>query len=114
MAVHTFSSAAGVLSPGVFRRIAVTRKHNVQVDTSNAGAKGGSAVVSAWNDITFYADGVQVGAVQRYDGPDVGSSEGVTLIGRAFGPGASPSCRRPWWRAGGARSAAPSCSTPRT
>ena len=87
--VHTFSSAAGVLSPGVFRRVAVTRKHNVQVDTSNAGTKGGSAVVSAWNDITFYADGVQVGAVQRYDGPDVGSSGGVTLIGRAFGPGST-------------------------
>ncbi|HEY4991480.1 MAG TPA: LamG domain-containing protein, partial [Nakamurella sp.] len=87
--VHTFSSIAGVLSPGVFRRVAVTRKHNVQVDTTNAGTKGGSAVVSAWNDITFYADGVQVGAVQRYDGPDVGSSEGVTLIGRAFGPGSA-------------------------
>lgn len=87
--VHTFSSGAGVLSPGVFRRIAVTRRHNVQVDTTNAGPKGGSAVVSSWDDITFYADGAQVGAVQRYDGPDVGSSQGATLIGRAFGPGSA-------------------------
>ena len=87
--IHQFSSAAGVLTPGTFRRIGVTRRHNVQVDTSNAGAKGGTAVVSSWYDITFYADGAQIGAVQRYDGPDVGSSEGSTLIGRAFGPGSA-------------------------
>ena len=87
--IHQFSSAPGVLTPGTFRRIGVTRRHNVQVDTSNAGAKGGTAVVSSWYDITFYADGAQIGAVQRYDGPDVGSSEGSTLIGRAFGSGSA-------------------------
>jgi Concanavalin A-like lectin/glucanases superfamily len=67
----------------------VTRKHNVQVDTTNAGVKGGSAVVSSWDDITFYADGIQVGRVQRYDGPDVGSSEGATVMARAYGPGST-------------------------
>ncbi len=85
--VHQFTSDPGVLRAHSFRRIAVTRRHNVEVDTSNAGQKGGSAVVSSWDDITFYADGAQVGAVQRYNGPDVGSSLGSTLIGRAFGPG---------------------------
>jgi hypothetical protein len=85
--VHKFTSDPGVLRAKSFRRIAVTRRHNVEVDTTNAGQKGGSAVVSSWDDITFYADGTQVGAVQRYDGPDVGSSLGNTLIGRAFGPG---------------------------
>ena len=84
--IHQFSSDPGVLAPGTFRRIGVTRRHNVQVDTTNAGPKGGTAVVSSWDDIAFHADGVQVGAVQRYDGPDVGSSQGTTLIGRAFGP----------------------------
>ena len=87
--IHPFSSGPGVLTPGVFRRIGVTRRHNVQVDTTKAGPAGGTAVVSSWDDIIFYADGVPVGAVQRYDGPDVGSSGGTTLIGRAFGPGSA-------------------------
>jgi hypothetical protein len=87
--IHPFSSGPGVLSPGRFRRIAVTRRHNVQVDTTKAGPAGGTAVVASWDDIIFYADGARVGAVQRYDGPDVGSSESTTLIGRAFGRGSA-------------------------
>ena len=87
--IHQFSSDPDMLAPGAFRRIGVTRRHNVQVNTTNAGPAGGTAVVSSWDDIIFYADGVQVGAVQRYDGPDVGSSQGTTLIGRAFGPGSA-------------------------
>ena len=86
--LHQFCSEPGVLSPGTFRRISVTRRHNVQVDTSKASEPGGTAVVASWDDVIFYADGGQVGA-KRYDGPDVGSSEGTTLIGRAFGPGSA-------------------------
>jgi hypothetical protein len=89
-AVHQFSSGAGVVTPGQFRRVAVSRRHNVEVDTSKAGPSGGSAVVSSWDDIAFYADGVQLGAVQRYNGPGVGSGAGTTLIGRSFGAGSSP------------------------
>ena len=87
---HVFSSGAGVLTPGTFRRVAVSRRHNVEVDTSKAGTTGGSAVVSSWDDIAFFADGSQLGATQRYDGAAVGSSAGSTLIGRTFGPGSAP------------------------
>jgi hypothetical protein len=76
-----FQSAPAAVLAGRFHRIAVTRKHFVSVDT-DAAKTGGSVVVDSWDDIAFYVDGQQSGAVARYRGSAVASGTAGTVIGQ--------------------------------
>ena len=83
--VHTVASPPA-LTAGAFHRVSVTRKRNIDVTTPTPAQGSTGAVVSSWDDITLYVDGVAVFS-SRYSGKDPGSTRAATTIGRAFGTG---------------------------
>jgi len=88
-ALHRISSTAPAVGDTAFHRLAVTRQHRVKVDTTNTKPPAGTAVVDTWDEVVFYVDGTAVGAPVAYRGPQVGSSQGSTLIGRVLNGGAA-------------------------